>query len=95
MDNEIFENFEGMILDERYELLEQIGSGGMAVVYRALDHRLNRQVAVKIMRTELASNERFRQRFQTESHAIAKLNHPNLVSVFDVSHTDSVEYIVM
>ncbi|MBQ7737172.1 MAG: protein kinase [Oscillospiraceae bacterium] len=95
MDNEIFENFEGMILDERYELLEQIGSGGMAVVYRALDHRLNRQVAVKIMRTELASNERFRQRFQTESHAIAKLNHPNIVSVFDVSHTDSVEYIVM
>ena len=67
----------------------------MAVVYRALDKRLNRYVAIKIMRPELAHNEKFRQRFQTESHAIAQLNHPNIVGVFDVSHSDAIEYIVM
>ena len=95
MDNENKDIFPGMILEDRYELLEQIGSGGMAVVYRAMDNRLNRYVAVKIMRQELASNGKFRHRFQTESQAIAMLNHPNIVNVFDVSHSDSVEYIVM
>ena len=85
----------GIVLEDRYELLDPLGSGGMAVVYRALDKRLNRNVAVKIMRPELAHNEKFRQRFQTESHAIAKLNHPNIVGVFDVSHSESIEYIVM
>ncbi len=95
MDNENNELYSGMILENRYELLEQIGSGGMAVVYRAMDTRLNRYVAVKIMRSELASNEKFRHRFQTESQAIAMLNHPNIVNVFDVSHSDSVEFIVM
>ncbi len=85
----------GIVLEDRYELLDPLGSGGMAVVYRALDRRLNRNVAIKIMRPELAHNEKFRQRFRTESHAIAKLNHPNIVGVFDVSHSESVEYIVM
>lgn len=95
MDNENKDNYLGMILEDRYEIEELIGSGGMAVVYRALDHRLNRQVAVKIMRAELAENEKFRARFLTESHAIAKLSHPNIVGVYDVSHMDNVEFIVM
>ena len=88
-------NYLGIVLEGRYELLDLMGSGGMAVVYRALDNRLNRQVAVKIMRPEFAKNEKFRQRFQAESHAIAKLNHPNIVGVYDVSHSDNIEYIVM
>ncbi len=89
------DNYIGKMLDERYEILEVIGEGGMAVVYRALDHRLNRYVAVKIMRDEMAADEEFRRRFCTESHAVAMLSHPNIVAVYDVSHNDNVEYIVM
>lgn len=85
----------GKMLDDRYEILEVIGEGGMAIVYRALDHRLNRDVAVKIMRDEIAADEEFRRRFCTESHAVAMLSHPNIVAVYDVSHNDNVEYIVM
>ena len=95
MDNQNKDKYLGILLEGRYELLDLLGSGGMAVVYRAMDNRLNRYVAVKIMRPELAMNEKFRQRFQTESRAIAKLNHPNIVGVFDVSHSESIEYIVM
>lgn len=93
MDN--MEKYLGQCLDDRYELLEIIGSGGMAVVFKALCHRLNRYVAVKILRDELASDESFRLRFQTESQAVAMLSHPNIVSVYDVSHSDDMEYIVM
>lgn len=85
----------GKMLDDRYEILEVIGEGGMAIVYRALDHWLNRDVAVKIMRDEMAADEEFRRRFCTESHAVAMLSHPNIVAVYDVSHNDNVEYIVM
>ena len=85
----------GTMLDDRYEILEVIGTGGMAVVYKAMCHRLNRYVAVKILRDELANDEEFRQRFQTEAQAVAMLSHPNIVSVYDVSHSDDVEYIVM
>ena len=85
----------GKMLDDRYEILEVIGEGGMAIVYRALDHRLNRDVAVKIMRDEMAADEEFRRRFCTESHAVAMLSHQNIVAVYDVSHNDNVEYIVM
>lgn len=85
----------GKMLDDRYEILEVIGEGGMAIVYRGLDHRLNRDVAVKIMRDEMAADEEFRRRFCTESHAVAMLSHPNIVAVYDVSHNDNVEYIVM
>lgn len=85
----------GKMLDDRYEIREIIGEGGMAIVYRALDHRLNRDVAVKIMRDEMAVDEEFRRRFCTESHAVAMLSHPNIVAVYDVSHNDNVEYIVM
>ena len=85
----------GLLLDDRYELLEKIGEGGMAVVYRAMDRRLNRNVAVKIMREEMASDEEFKRRFCAESQAVAMLSHPNIVAVYDVSHSDKAEYIVM
>lgn len=89
------EKYIGKMLDGRYELIELIGSGGMAYVYKALCHRLNRYDAVKIMRDETAANEEFRKRFRAESQAVAMLSHPNIVSVYDVSHSDGVEYIVM
>ena len=89
------EKYIGQMLDDRYEILETIGEGGMAIVFRALDHRLNRYVAVKIMREEMAKDEEFRRRFCAESHAVAMLSNPNIVSVYDVSHSDEREFIVM
>ncbi len=85
----------GKMLDNRYEILEKIGTGGMAVVYKARCHRLNRLVAVKILKEELAEDEEFRRRFRTESQAVAMLSHPNIVSVYDVSRSGNIEYIVM
>ena len=85
----------GRILDNRYEILELIGVGGMAYVYKALCHRLNRQVAIKILKEELASDEDFQRRFYTESQAVAMLSHPNIVAVYDVSRSGNTEYIVM
>ena len=87
-------NMIGKMLDNRYELLEVIGSGGMAVVYKAKCHRLNRMVAVKILKNDLAENADFRRRFRDESQAVAMLSHPNIVSVYDVSRGET-EYIVM
>ena len=89
------EKYIGMMLDDRYEIIELIGAGGMAYVYKALCHRLNRYDAIKIMRDETAANEEFRKRFRAESQAVAMLSHPNIVSVYDVSHSDDIEYIVM
>ena len=89
------ENYIGRLLDSRYEILEEIGSGGMAVVYKALDHRLNRPVAVKILKDELSKNQEFRRRFHGESQAVAMLSHPNIVSVYDVSRTSESDFIVM
>ena len=85
----------GTLLDDRYEILQVIGEGGMAIVYKALDHRLNRNVAVKIMREDMLADEEFRSRFCAEAHAVAMLSHPNIVAVYDVSHSDAMEYIVM
>lgn len=85
----------GKLLDNRYEILQVIGNGGMAVVYKALCHRLNRYVAVKILKDEFAKDEEFRRRFREESHAVAMLSHPNIVSVYDVSRSNTIEYIVM
>ena len=85
----------GRILDDRYEIIELIGSGGMANVYKALCHRLNRYDAVKIMRDDTAANTELKRRFRAESQAVAMLSHPNIVSVYDVSHSDDIEYIVM
>lgn len=85
----------GKMLDNRYEILERIGTGGMAVVYKAKCHRLNRLVAVKILKSDLAQDEDFRRRFNAESQAVAQLSHPNIVSVYDVSRGGDTEYIVM
>ena len=85
----------GRMLDNRYEILERIGTGGMAVVYKAKCHRLNRLVAVKILKSDLAQDEDFRRRFNAESQAVAQLSHPNIVSVYDVSKGGDIEYIVM
>ena len=87
-------NMIGKMLDNRYELLEVIGSGGMAVVYKAKCHRLNRLVAVKVLKSDLAEDADFRRRFRDESQAVAMLSHPNIVSVYDVSRGET-EYIVM
>ena len=89
------QNPNSLVLEDRYELIEIIGEGGMAVVYKALDRRLNRFVAVKIMRPEMAQEEEFRKRFFAESHAVALLSSPNIVAVYDVSHSTDIEYIVM
>ena len=70
-------NMIGKMLDNRYELLEVIGSGGMAVVYKAKCHRLNRLVAVKVLKSDLAEDADFRRRFRDESQAVAMLSHPS------------------
>ena len=85
----------GKMLDNRYELLELIGSGGMANVYKAKCHRLNRLVAIKILKSELAENAEFRRRFRDESLAVAQLSHANIVSIYDVSSSQGTDYIVM
>lgn len=85
----------GKMLDNRYEILERIGTGGMAIVYKAKCRRLNRLVAIKILKSDLAQNEEFRRRFNAESQAVAQLSHPNIVSVYDVSRGGDMEYIVM
>ena len=85
----------GKMLDNRYELLELIGTGGMANVYKAKCHRLNRLVAIKILKSELAENAEFRRRFRDESLAVAQLSHANIVSIYDVSSSQGIDYIVM
>ncbi len=89
------DQFIGKMLDDRYEILELIGSGGMANVYKARCHRLNRLVAIKILKSDLADNADFRRRFHDESQAVAQLSHANIVSVYDVSTNPDMEYIVM
>ena len=79
----------------RYELLEKIGDGGMAVVYKAKDRLLNRLVAVKILKPEYTNDEKFINNFRRESHAAASLSHPNIVSIFDVGKEGNINYIVM
>ena len=85
----------GRLLDNRYEILEIIGTGGMAVVYKARCHRLNRLVAIKILKDEFSRDEEFRRRFHAEGEAVAMLIHPNIVQVYDVSSTDNANFIVM
>ena len=89
------DNLIGKKLDGRYEILQLIGVGGMANVYKARDVIDERLVAVKILREEYASNEEFVRRFKNESKAIAALNHPNIVKVYDVSFSDKMQSIVM
>ncbi len=89
------ENYVGKRLDGRYEIIEIIGVGGMAVVYKAFDNIDNRIVAVKVLKDEFLQNEEFRRRFKNESKAIAVLSHPNIVKIYDVSYGDNLQYIVM
>ena len=92
MDND---KYIGRLLDNRYEILEVIGIGGMAIVYKARCHRLNRLVAIKILKDEYCKDEDFRRRFQAEGQAVAMLGHPNIVAVYDVSTVNDADYIVM
>ena len=85
----------GMIIAERYEILGKIGTGGMADVYKAKDHKLNRFVAVKVLKPEFREDTTFIRKFRSEAQAAAKLTHPNIVNVFDVGDDEGVYYIVM
>ncbi len=85
----------GTMLDNRYEILQVIGTGGMAVVYKAMCHRLNRLVAIKMLKSEFCDDEELKERFYAESQAVAMMSHPNIVSIFDVSRSGEQEYIVM
>ena len=89
------DHYIGRLLDDRYEILELIGTGGMAVVYKARCNRLNRLVAIKILKEDLSKDDEFRRRFHAESQAVAMMSHPNIVSVYDVSHSENIDYIVM
>lgn len=88
-------NLEGKLLGNRYEIIEKIGSGGMATVYKAKCLVLKRFVAVKVLRDEFTTDEEFIKRFNVEAQAVASLTHPNIVSVYDVGHEGNLYYIVM
>jgi len=88
-------NLEGKVLGGRYEIINKIGNGGMATVYRATDLVLKRYVAVKILRDEFTTDEEFIKRFETEAQSAARLTHPNIVSIYDVGVDNGVYYIVM
>ena len=85
----------GMIIAERYEIVGKIGTGGMADVYKAMDHKLNRFVAVKVLKPEFREDTTFIKKFRSEAQAAAGLTHPNIVNVFDVGDDGGVYYIVM
>ena len=85
----------GMIVGERYEVVGKIGSGGMANVYKAKDHKLNRFVAMKVLKQEFREDTTFIKKFKTEAQSAAGLTHPNIVNVFDVGEDDGIHYIVM
>ncbi len=89
------ERYIGKMLDNRYEILEVIGTGGMAVVFKAKCHRLNRLVAIKMLKKDLSEDAEFRRRFHDESQAVAMLSHPNIMAVYDVSRRGDMDYIVM
>ena len=85
----------GALVGNRYEIIEKIGSGGMASVYRAKDQRLNRFVAVKILKNEYSEDTKFVTKFRQEAQAVASMSHPNVVGVYDVGEEDGMYYIVM
>lgn len=85
----------GMHLADRYEILEKIGSGGMADVYKAKDHKLNRLVAVKVLKQEFSTDATFVKKFRVEAQSAAGLSHPNIVNVYDVGEVEGIHFIVM
>ena len=88
-------DLKGRLLGNRYEILEKIGSGGMATVYKAKCHVLNRYVAIKILRDEFTTDEEFVKRFEVEAQSAASITHPNIVSIYDVGVDGNLHYIVM
>ena len=88
-------NLEGRLIGNRYEILEKIGNGGMATVYKARCHVLNRNVAVKVLKEEFTTDAEFVKRFNIEAQAAASLSHPNIVSIYDVGNEGEIHYIVM
>ena len=88
-------NLEGKLLGNRYEIIEKIGNGGMATVYKARCNVLNRYVAAKILRDEFTTDQEFIRRFEAEAQSAARLTHPNIVSIYDVGVEDNLYYIVM
>ncbi|ABX42847.1 Stk1 family PASTA domain-containing Ser/Thr kinase [Lachnoclostridium phytofermentans] len=85
----------GMFISDRYEIVDRVGSGGMADVYKAKCHRLNRYVAIKILKPEYSSDKNFVTKFRGEAQSVAGLSHPNIVNVYDVGDDDGLYYIVM
>lgn len=85
----------GKLLNDRYKLVEKIGTGGMAIVYRAEDRHLSREVAVKILQPQFADNTKAVKRFRHEAKSVASLNHPNIINIFDIGQDDETEYIIM
>jgi serine/threonine protein kinase len=85
----------GKRLGGRYEVVDRIGGGGMAIVYKACDNLLNRTVALKVLRSQFATDDDFISRFRREAQAAASLSHPNIVNVYDVGQEDEIQYIVM
>ena len=88
-------DLEGRLLGNRYEIMERIGNGGMAMVYKSKDHILNRYVAVKILRDEFTTDQEFIKRFSIEAQSAASITHPNIVSIYDVGQEGNLYYIVM
>ncbi|MFA5536213.1 MAG: Stk1 family PASTA domain-containing Ser/Thr kinase [Bacillota bacterium] len=89
------ENLVGQIIDNRYEIIEKLGGGGMALVYKGFDLLLSRTVTIKILREQLASDGDVVRRFQKEAQAVAKLSHPNIVSIYDVGQENGLYYLIM
>ena len=85
----------GRLLGNRFEILEQLGGGGMAIVYKGRDNMLNRLVTIKVLRPEYTTDDNFVMRFRREARAVARLSHPNIVNIHDVGQEDDVHYLVM
>ncbi len=85
----------GMLISGRYEIIEKAGTGGMADVYKAMDNRLNRYVAIKVLKQEYSLDTKFVTKFRAEAQSVAGLTHPNIVAVYDVGDENGLYYIVM
>ena len=85
----------GTVLTGRYEIIERIGTGGMADVYRAMDSKLNRYVAIKVLKREYREDEQFVTKFRQEARSVAGLSHPNVVGVYDVGNDGDIQFIVL
>jgi len=85
----------GMFVSDRYEIIEKIGAGGMSDVFKARDHILGRNVAIKVLKQEFAADVNFVTKFRTEAQSAAGLEHPNIVNIYDVGSEEGIYFIVM